>query len=145
MMHNIYRKKTVSTAICFLQAEEYFEYVNSILGKVIAMIYDNIGQLIGRTPMVRLHLNKLMAFNIQHFFMPPFTPFLCIELGYFLRHGVFLKEFTAETLFRQGLERIWEWLLGSLVLAPVFAVLTGSIVYGTAALCCNICRRRRNL
>ena len=58
MMHNIYRKKTVSTAICFLQAEEYFEYVNSILGKVIAMIYDNIGQLIGRTPMVRLHLNK---------------------------------------------------------------------------------------
>lgn len=58
MMHNIYRKKTVSTAICFLQAEEYFEYVNSILGKVIAMIYDNIGQLIGRTPMVRLRLNK---------------------------------------------------------------------------------------
>lgn len=94
---------------------------------------------------VRLHLNKLMAFNIQHFFMPPFTPFLCIELGYFLRHGVFLKEFTAETLFRQGLERIWEWLLGSLVLAPVFAVLTGSIVYGIAALCCNIYRRRRNL
>ncbi len=80
----------------------------------------------------RLHLNKLMAFNIQHIFMPPLTPFLCIELGYYLRHGRFLTEFTMQTLFEQGVSRIAEWLLGSLILAPVFAVITSGIVYFTA-------------
>ena len=92
---------------------------------------------------VRLHLNKLMAFNIQHLFMPPFTPFLCIELGYFLRHGRFLKDFSCETLLHQGGERIWEWLLGSLILAPLFAVLMGTVVYFIALLCCCLRRERR--
>lgn len=36
---------------------------------------------------VRLNLNKIMALAIQNLFMPPLTPFLCIELGYYLRHG----------------------------------------------------------
>lgn len=89
----------------------------------------------------RLHLNKLMAFNIQHIFMPPLTPFLCIELGHYLRHGRFLTEFTMQTLFEQGVSRIAEWLLGSLVLAPVFAVITSGIVYFTAL--AVQCLRRR--
>lgn len=88
----------------------------------------------------RLHLNKIMAFNIQHLFMPPLTPFLCIEAGYFLRHGCFLTEFTMRTVVSEGLSRIWEWLIGSLILAPLFAVLTGGAVYFTAALW----RKRRN-
>ena len=75
-----------------------------------------------------------MAFNIQHLFMPPLTPFLCIEAGYFLRHGCFLTEFTMRTIVSEGLSRIWEWLLGSLILAPLFAILTGCTVYFTAAL-----------
>ena len=94
---------------------------------------------------MRLHLNKLMAFNIQHIFMPPLTPFLCIELGFYLRYGRFLTEFNAETLWKQAFERIAEWLLGSLILAPLFAVITGAAVYLIAALCRKLCKRRRNI
>ncbi|MBR2435154.1 MAG: DUF2062 domain-containing protein [Lentisphaeria bacterium] len=83
----------------------------------------------------KLHLNKLMAFNIQHLFMPPVAPALCIEAGYFLLHGRFLTEFNLETLWHQLDERFLEWLLGSLILAPLFAVITAACVYGIATLC----------
>lgn len=89
-----------------------------------------------------LHLNKLMAFNIQHLFMPPLAPFLCIELGYFLCNGRFLTEFTMETLVRQSASRIWEWFLGSLILAPLFAVLMGIAVYFIALLFGKIFRKK---
>lgn len=83
----------------------------------------------------KLHLNKLMAFNIQHLFMPPVSPALCIEAGYFMMHGRFLTEFTLETLWKQLDQRFLEWLLGSLILAPVFACITAVIVYFIALLC----------
>lgn len=91
----------------------------------------------------RLHLNKLMAFNIQHIFMPPVTPFLCIELGFYLRYGKFLTEFNAETLWQQAFDRIGEWLLGSLILSWVFAAVTGGAVYLIAALSRNLYHRWR--
>ena len=81
-----------------------------------------------------------MAFNIQHLFMPPVSPALCIEAGYFMMHGRFLTEFNLETLWKQLDQRFLEWLLGSLILAPVFAVVTAVIVYFIALLC----RRNRN-
>lgn len=61
--------------------------------------------------------------------MPPLVPALCIEAGYFMRHGTFLTEISMKTLGYQALERIYEWLLGSLVLAPVFAILVGGIIF----------------
>ena len=36
---------------------------------------------------LRLNLNKIVALNVQHLAMPPFVPALCIEVGYYLRHG----------------------------------------------------------
>ena len=83
----------------------------------------------------KLHLNKLMALNIQHFFMPPLTPFLCVETGYFLLHGEFLTECSVRTLWNEIGFRLWEWLLGSLLLAPVFAAVTAGIVYLIACAC----------
>lgn len=77
----------------------------------------------------RLRLNKVMALSIQNLYMPPFTPFLCIELGYLLRHGVFLRDFSMQVIFREAHQRLWEWLLGSLIIAPVAAALAGFIVY----------------
>ncbi len=75
-------------------------------------------------------LNRFLAFMIQHpFAMSPLTPFLCVELGYFLRNGEWLTEFTWQTLGRGFIFRIWEWLLGSLVLAPLFAVLSAVTTY----------------
>jgi glycosyltransferase involved in cell wall biosynthesis len=77
----------------------------------------------------KLHLNKLMTFNIQHFFMPPFTPILCVEIGYWLMHGKWLLVADWNTLVVQLPERLLEWLIGSIVVAPVFAVITGAIVF----------------
>ena len=81
---------------------------------------------------IRLNLNKIMALAIQNLYMPPFTPFLCIELGYFMRHGTFLREASLQTIVRELPYRFWEWLLGSLVIAPIAAILSGLITYVTA-------------
>ena len=79
-------------------------------------------------------LNKFLAFMIQHpFVLLPITPFLCIELGYLMRHGQWLTDISLQTVFYEIHYRILEWLLGSLVLAPVFAVLSAVITYFSAA------------
>ena len=82
---------------------------------------------------IRLKLNKVMALTVQNLFMPPLSPFLCIELGYFLRHGRWWTEFTLQTCVAEIPHRLLEWLLGSLILAPAFAVLIWFIVYGIAS------------
>lgn len=56
-------------------------------------------------------------------------PALCIEIGYFLRHGHFLTEVSLTTLGYQALERVYEWFLGSLVLGPVLAFAGGCTIY----------------
>jgi len=61
--------------------------------------------------------------------MPPLVPALCIETGYFLRHGKFLTEISLNTLGHQALQRCYEWLLGSILLAPVLAVLIAGVIY----------------
>lgn len=78
---------------------------------------------------IRLRLNKVMALAIQNLFMPPLSPFLCIELGFFMQHGQFLREATLQTIVRELHLRLLDWLLGSLVLAPLFALLTGTLTY----------------
>jgi glycosyltransferase involved in cell wall biosynthesis len=74
-------------------------------------------------------LSKIAALTSNQLCNHPVVPALCIELGYFSRHGRFLTEFSLNTLGYQGLERIFEWLIGSLVLAPVFGLLTGGLIY----------------
>ena len=77
----------------------------------------------------RLHLNQVMAFSIQHLFAPPLSPFLCIEAGYYLQHGRFLTEISLQTAVKELHLRFWDWLVGSLLLAPIFAVVTGMVVF----------------
>jgi uncharacterized protein (DUF2062 family) len=77
-------------------------------------------------------LNKIAALAASQLCMPPIVPAVCIETGYFLRHGKFLTEISLETLGYQALERIWEWLLGSLLVAPVIGLATGVFVYALA-------------
>ncbi|MCP4176375.1 MAG: DUF2062 domain-containing protein [bacterium] len=83
---------------------------------------------------VRLHLNKVMSVNIQHLFIPPFTPIICMEVGYYMRHGHWLTTISFKTLCEQLPFRIYEWFLGSLVLAPICAVVMGLIVYVIASM-----------
>lgn len=75
------------------------------------------------------NLNRAAAFSADKLAMPPFIPFVCIEAGYFIRHGKFLTEASWQVIGREFLQRVWEWVLGSLLVAPVFALLVGSIVF----------------
>lgn len=77
----------------------------------------------------RLHLNKVMAVSIQSLCIPPFVPVACIELGYYMKYGRWLTDVSLNTIFGQFAERIWEWLLGSLVIAPVLATIVGVVVF----------------
>jgi uncharacterized protein (DUF2062 family) len=76
-----------------------------------------------------LRLNKLAGLATGQLCMPPLVPALCIEMGYYMRHGSFLTEVSWQTLGYEAIQRIWEWLLGSLVLAPLFGLLCGLTVY----------------
>lgn len=78
---------------------------------------------------IRLKLNKVMALAVQNLFMPPVSPFLCIELGHFMRYGHFWTEFTLQNCVNEMHHRLYEWFLGSLLLAPLFAALVWCAVY----------------
>ncbi len=83
---------------------------------------------------LRLNLNKVVSLNIQHLAMPPFVPALCIEVGYYLRHGSWLTDISFATVFEQFSSRLLEWFLGSLIVAPFAAVLAGAIMFVSATL-----------
>jgi uncharacterized protein (DUF2062 family) len=99
-----------------------------------------LGVLLGTLPLIACHtmailfaanyfrLNKVAALSTSQLCMPPIVPALCIELGYFMRHGSFLTEISLETLGYQALERLYEWLLGALVLAPLLALAMGGLI-----------------
>jgi uncharacterized protein (DUF2062 family) len=103
-----------------------------------------LGLFLGTLPLIALHslavllgatffrLNKLAALSASQLCMPPLVPALCIEAGHFLRTGRLLTEFSLETLGHQALDRLWEWLLGSLVLAPALAAGGFGITFGLA-------------
>lgn len=101
-----------------------------------------VGVLLGALPLIACHtlailfvcsffrLNKVAAVGASQLCMPPLVPALCIEAGYYLRHGEFLTEISLETLGYQGLERLYEWLLGSLLVGPLLAALVALVIYG---------------
>ncbi|MDY6790999.1 MAG: DUF2062 domain-containing protein [Thermodesulfobacteriota bacterium] len=112
-----------------------------------------MGVFLGTLPLIGCHniailfaasyfrLNKVVPLATSGLCVPPFVPALCIEAGYFLRHGAFLTEISIKTLGYQALERIYEWLIGSLLLAPLFAIVVGGIVFAMALF---LKRTRRN-
>ena len=89
----------------------------------------------------RLNLNKLVAVNVQHLCMPPFVPALCIEIGFFLRHGRWLTDLSFKTVFEQFSDRLLEWFYGSLIVGPVLAAAVALAVYLTA----SVLHRRKAL
>jgi glycosyltransferase involved in cell wall biosynthesis len=74
-------------------------------------------------------LNKYAALGTSQLCNPPIVPALCIEVGYFIRHGRFLTEISLKTLGYQGLERFFEWIIGALVLGPILGILMGGVIY----------------
>lgn len=98
-----------------------------------------LGMFIGTLPLIGLHsiliivvlgslkLNKIAGLATSQLCMP--LPALCIEAGYYLRHGHFLTDISWQTLGREALQRLAEWILGAAVLAPILALAVGLIVY----------------
>ncbi|MCK9417893.1 MAG: DUF2062 domain-containing protein [Nitrospirae bacterium] len=94
---------------------------------------------------MRLNLNKVVSLNIQHLAMPPFIPALCIETGYYLRHGQWLTELSFRTVFEQFSSRLYEWFLGALIIAPLSAVIIGGVIFIAATVikrvrCANVAK-----
>ncbi|OEU62320.1 MAG: glycosyl transferase family 2 [Desulfuromonadales bacterium C00003094] len=105
-----------------------------------------LGVILGAAPLIACHtiavlfaagffrLNKVAAVSTSQLCMPPLVPALCIEAGYFMRHGEFLTEVSWQTLGHQGFERLYEWLIGSLLIGPLLGALVGGGIYATAML-----------
>ena len=81
---------------------------------------------------VRLKLNKVMALAIQNLYMPPLSPFLCIELGHLLLRGHFLREASMRTIVQEAHLRLLDWLVGSLILGPLFAAIAALVTFVVA-------------
>ncbi len=77
----------------------------------------------------RFRLNKIAAVAASQFCMPPVVPVLCIEVGHFLLHGRLLLEPGYDRWLFEIHHRLWEWLLGSLLLGPLLGVAGGAAVY----------------
>ncbi len=103
-----------------------------------------LGVLVGALPLLGMRamiilmitgyfrLNKIVALAAGNICMPPFVPALCIEAGYFIRHGRWLTEISFKTLGYQALERFWEWGLGSLIVGPLLALFFGLLTFAMA-------------
>lgn len=82
----------------------------------------------------RLKLNRLLALGTNQLGIPPFLPALCIEVGFYLRHGTWLTEISLRTLWREAPQRFWEWTLGALVVGTALAVVVGGAIWLLAVL-----------
>jgi glycosyltransferase involved in cell wall biosynthesis len=77
-----------------------------------------LGVFLGTLPLIGFHtimilfatgflrLNKVAALTTSQLCIPPLVPAICIEIGFFLRHGRFLTEISLQTLGYQAIERL---------------------------------------
>ena len=77
----------------------------------------------------KLHLNKLAGVAASNVCVFPFVPFLCVEVGHFFMFGRFWSEFNRQTLIYEIHYRLWEWLLGSLVVGPLIGFAGALLTY----------------
>ena len=111
-----------------------------------------LGVFLGAVPLIACHtvailiaaallrLNRVAAVAASQLCMPPLVPALCIEVGHLMRHGHFLTLEGVETLREasfldlgyMGLQCLWEWVVGSLVVGSVLALILGALTYVAA-------------
>jgi peptidoglycan/xylan/chitin deacetylase (PgdA/CDA1 family)/glycosyltransferase involved in cell wall biosynthesis/uncharacterized protein (DUF2062 family) len=77
----------------------------------------------------KLHLNKLASVGAANICCAPFVPFLCIQLGHYFINGSFWYNYNRHTLLEQIPHRLWEWLLGSLLIGPLLGAIGALLTY----------------
>jgi glycosyltransferase involved in cell wall biosynthesis len=141
----LYKNEDAVAAPTIFQPVRYLKALcseHSTAGQLGAAAF--VGIFIGALPIIpfgivtivyvcqRLHLNRLAAVGASNVCVAPFVPLLCIELGHFLTQGTFWTEFNRQTLLVEIHHRLWEWLIGSLLIGPVLgglgALLASSLV-----------------
>lgn len=80
----------------------------------------------------RLHLNKIAAVAASQFCAPPLVPVLCIQTGFFLRTGTLLLDLSREHWLLEIHRRLWDWLLGSLLVGPLLGGIGAGLLFWTA-------------
>lgn len=137
------------------QKEKFLEFLTHPIAFLKFLMKENtspgalaaaaaVGMFIGTLPVLGLHtaliiyfsiklrLNKIMSVNISHLCMPPFVPFACIQIGYFIRHGHWLAVGNYQTLIKEFHLRIADWIIGASILAPLNAFAFALITYFVA-------------
>ena len=80
----------------------------------------------------RFHLNKIAAVAASQLCMPPVIPVICIEVGYFLQTGELILVLSWEHWLLEIHHRLFDWLLGSLLVGPFLGLFVAFLVYWTS-------------
>jgi len=79
-----------------------------------------------------LRLNRLCALAMIPLTWPPVVPGICVLVGYRLRNGHWLTEFSLQTLGYEAPQRLLDWVFGALCMAPLLGLAAGFITWGLA-------------
>jgi uncharacterized protein (DUF2062 family) len=77
-----------------------------------------------------LRLNRLCALAVIPLTWPPVVPGICVLVGYRLRNGHWLAEFSLQTLGYEAPQRLLDWVIGALCMAPFFGLAAGCVTWG---------------
>ena len=77
----------------------------------------------------RLNLNRIMAVSSQILCAGHIVPLACIKLGHFVRSGYWLNAAKTGDILKNLHHHLGNWLLGSLILAPILGLLIGFFTY----------------
>jgi uncharacterized protein (DUF2062 family) len=77
-----------------------------------------------------LRLNRLCALAVIPLTWPPVVPGICVLIGYRLRNGHWLTEFSIHTLGYEAPQRLLDWVIGALCMAPFIGLAAGCVTWG---------------
>lgn len=133
------REKSPSTLLHPVRFFRQLSLEHTSPGELATAVW--VGIFIGSLPIIpfgiativyvchRLRLNQLAGVGASNVCIAPFVPFLCIELGHFLRYGEWWTTFTRHTLVNEIHVRFCEWLLGSFIVGPILGTFGALLTY----------------
>ncbi len=101
-----------------------------------------MGVFLGTLPLIFCHrgaihvvaaffrLNPRVALATARLCCLPLMPAISLEAGYYLLHGHFLTQFSLELFTSGWVERLQEWFIGSIAMAPVAGIITAGVTFG---------------